>query len=308
MHTTLRQLKVFEAVARLGSFTRAAEALFLSQSTVSTQMKQLAETIGQTLFTQTGKRIVLTEIGEALYATCIEMADAWSRFEAVTAELRELRRGRVQVAAVSAAESVMALLSSAFRERHPGLDLQLTFHPRQTVIERLAEDLDDLYVMGWPPEGFDLVIHPFRENPLVPVAGRDHPLARGPRIALARFAEQPVFVRERGSGARHVVERHFREHGLDAIDWKEADSDAAIRQAITAGSGVAVLPRDALGTDPSAAGIAVLDVEDFPIPGRWSVIHPGGRLLSPAARAFVDQLQGFTPEPTADVQSSAPIR
>jgi DNA-binding transcriptional LysR family regulator len=301
MHVTLRQLKVFECVARVGSFTRAAEELYLSQSTVSMQMKQLGEAVGQPLLEQLGKRIVLTDAGAELLSTTTEIFETWSRFETTVADLRALRRGRLRIACVSTAEYFLPRLMAPFRERHPAIDVSIEVGHRDTVIERLARADDDLYIMGTPPQHFDIVQYAFLDNPLVAIASARHPLAGKQRIPLQRLSDETLLLRERGSGTRLATERLFREQGVELKDRIELDSSEAIKQAVAAGRGVAILSRHALNAADSA--IAVLDVEGFPVAQHWHIVHLGGQQLSAAAQAFLDYLLRQKRDPLLDTSS-----
>ncbi len=291
MHVTLRQLKVFETVARLGSFTRAAEELFLSQPTVSMQVKQLADAIGQPLFEQTGKRIFLTDIGDELFKTCRDIFDTWSRFEMTAADMKGLKKGRLRLACVTTAKYFIPRLLGPFCDRYPGIDVRLEVANRDAVVERLARGEDDLYIMTMPPQHFDIAIHPFLENPLVAISQADHPLARERDIPLARFARERMLLRERGSGTRLAVERLFREHGVELQAKMEIGSNEAIKQAVAGGLGVTVISQHALALEPMQHDIAVLDVQGFPLQGAWYVVHAGNKQLSVVAQAFFDYLQ-----------------
>ncbi len=288
MHVTLRQLKVFQAVARQLSFTRAADVLSLSQSTVSTQVKQLADIVGQPLLEQTGRRLRLTEIGLDLERTCDEMFSAWDRFEATAGDMRRLEKGCLRLACITAAGSFLPRLLTGFRDRYPAIEVRLEVAPRERIMERLARGEDDLYVMTQPPRQFDIAAHPFLDNPLIAVAAEGHALAGKRRISLARLAREPWLLRERGSGTRLATERHLREHGIELTAKVEIDSDEAILRAVAAGQGVTILAQSAL--EAMGGRVAVLDVDALPIPCAWHVVHPG-RQLSVVARTFLGYLE-----------------
>jgi DNA-binding transcriptional LysR family regulator len=295
MHITWRQLKVFETVARLSSFTRAAEELFLAQPTVSMQVKQLSEVVDQPLFVQTGRRIQLTEVGDALYATCRELFDTWSRFEMTAAELKGLKRGRLRLACVTTAKYFVPRLLGPFCDRYPGIDVRLEVANRDAVVERLARNEDDLYIMGMPPQHFDIALHPFLENPLVVIAPSNHPLAGVRDVPLARIADEKLLLRERGSGTRMAAERFFRDHGMELKPRMELATNEAIKFAVAGGLGISVLSRHALALEPMTGEIAVLDVQGFPIRRSWYVVHPGRKDLSVVARTFFEYLQTEAP-------------
>lgn len=291
MHVTLRQLKVFETVARHGSFTRAAEELFLSQPTVSMQVKQLAEAVGQPLFEQVGRKMYLTHIGEELHRTCQAMFETWNRFEMAAADMKGLKKGRLRLACVTTAKYFLPRLLGPFCERYPGIDVKLEVANREAVIERLARNEDDLYIMGSPPPQFDIASHPFLENPLVAIAPRHHPLAGKRRIPLAEFASERMLLRERGSGTRTATERYFREHGIELRSRMELGSNEAIKQAVAGGLGVTVMSQHTLSLEPMQGQLSVLNVEGFPIMLAWYAVYPGNKQLSVVAQTFFEYLK-----------------
>lgn len=290
MHVTMRQLEVFEAVARLGSIVRAAEALHLSPPSISMQLKQLVESIDQPLYEQIGKRLFVTSVGEELLRTARAMFDTWQGFERAVGDLRALRAGRLRLACTPTAAAFLPRFVDAFRARHPGIDVHLEVASRDAVVERLAGNADDLCILDVAPTQFDIACHPFLANPLVAVAALDHPLAARKRIPLARFLEEPMLVRERGSGTRMMVERFLRDQGVAPASKTELPADADLLGEVAAGRGVAVVSRLALPEDPTTAGVCVLPVQRLPVEAAWHAMHPGGKKLSPAATAFLDHL------------------
>jgi DNA-binding transcriptional LysR family regulator len=289
-HATFRQLEVFAAIARLGSFTQAADELFLTQPTVSMQIKKLTDAIGLPLFEQMGKRVFLTDTGRELYATCREMFERLAQFEMTVADLKGLKQGRLRLAVVTTAKYFAPRLLGAFCQQYPGIDVELKVSNRERILERLRDNVDDLYVLGQPPEDLDVECQPFLENPLVVIAPVHHPLTRERRIPLARVAQEPFIVRERGSGTRAAAERLFEEHGLTPTVRMELGSNEAIKQAIVGGLGLSVLSRHTLALDAAMGQLAILDVEHFPIRRYWYTVYPRGKQLSVVARTFLDYL------------------
>ena len=290
-HTTFRQFEVFEAIARLGSFTRAAEELHLTQPTVSMQIKKLTDAVGLPLFEQLGKRIHLTDAGQALLATCREISEQLVNFEMTVSDMKGLKKGRLRLAVVSTAKYFAPRLLGQFCQQYPGVEVALKVTNRERVLERLLDNLDDLYITGQPPEELDVECQPFLENPLVVLAPIGHPLAGKRRIALKRLAQEPFLMREPGSGTRQALERLLEKHGLKVNIRMELGSNEAIKQTIAAGLGVSVLSRHTLALDAASSQIAILDVEHFPIKRHWYVSWPKGKQLSVVARTFLGHLQ-----------------
>jgi DNA-binding transcriptional LysR family regulator len=299
LHLTLRQLQVFESTARHLSLSRAAEELHLSQPGVSMQLKKLAEAVGHPLLEHAGKRIQLTAQGQDLINTAREVLGAVKRYELSLVAKRGLSGGSLQIVAITTATYFVPSLLGEFSKRHPGVKVSLRVTNREEVLSRLAAGLEDLYILGQPPEGLAATAIPFLENPLVVLAAPDHPLAKKRDIPLARLAEEPWLLREPGSGTRKAVERLFAEHGLTLTARMELGSNEAIKQAVLAGLGISVLSRHTL-TLHSPDQFAILDAAGFPIRRRWYAVYPAGRLRTVVARTFLDFL--LTHEKTHDAR------
>ena len=287
-HGTLPQLRVFEASARLGSFARAAEELHMAQPTASVQIKKLTETVGIPLFEQVGKRMYLTDAGERLYAGCGDVFRAFSAIEETLTEMRGLHSGHLRLAVTSTGKYFAPRLLGAFIQRYPGIETSLQIHNRKTLIERLANNEDDLYVFAEPPEDQEVMLQAILPNPLVVFARNDHPLAGKTDIAFERLAEEPFLMREPGSGTRMIALRLFGQHGLTPKIRMELSTNEAIREAILAGLGISILSRYTFGLEPEEARLVCLDVEGFPLASQWHFVYPTGKHLSVAARAFMD--------------------
>lgn len=287
-HGTLPQLRAFEASARLGSLTRAAEELHIAQATASVQVKKLAETIGLPLFEQVGRRMYLTEAGKQVYAGCAQLFGAFSSLEDTLAEMRGLGRGQLRLAVSSAAKYFAPRLLAAFVRRNPGIDVSLQIHNRIALIERLANNQDDLYIFMEPPLEREVVVQAILPNPLVVFAAAQHPLAAAKAIALQRIAQEPFLMREPGSGTRMIALRMFARNGLSPHIRMELSSDEAIREAILAGLGVSILPRYTLAMESAHSGLVCLDVVGFPLESHWHFVYPVGKQLGVASRAFMD--------------------
>lgn len=285
-HGIFPQLAVFDAIARLGSFTRAAEELYMAQPTVSIQIKKLSETVGLPLFEQVGKKIHLTDAGRELHGA---VQDIFRRLEAAEtrfSDLRGLRAGRLRLAVAGAAKYFAPRLLGEFCERHPGIEVSLHVTNEDGLLARLQSNLDDIYIFGSRPGGADLEVEPLLPNEMVVIARRDHPLSGQRKIPFERFAREPLLMREAGSASRRKLMEMFARHKLEPRVRMELASNEAVKQAVLGGLGIAVLSRYALGLDVRDNQVAILDVKGFPIRGEWCVAYPAGKQLSVVARAF----------------------
>ncbi|MBD2775532.1 LysR family transcriptional regulator [Iningainema tapete] len=285
---TLHQLKVFEAAARHGSFTRAAEELFLTQPTVSMQIKQLTKSVGLPLFEQVGKRLYLTEAGRELFATCRQIFETIAQFEMKVADLKGLKQGQLRLAVITTAKYFIPRLLGPFCQLYPGIDISLQVTNHEGILERMSSNLDDLYIMSQVPEHMDVNFQAFLENPLVVLAPINHRLVKEKNIPIQSLADEPFIMREPGSGTRRSVQNLFDEHGVTVKVRLELGSNEAIKHAIAGGLGISVLSRHTLL--PEAADLAILDVQHFPIKRNWYIVYPSGKQLSIVARTYLDYL------------------
>ncbi len=295
MHITLRHLRIFEAVARHGSISRAAGDLHLTQPAVSMQMKQHEEQVGLPLVEQIGRRICLTEAGQLLRVHANDIAGRMAHLNASMEQFRGLERGLLRLAVVSTANYFLPALIAEFNARHPGVRISLQVGNREFVLSALADSRTDLAITGQPPNGVDAVAQNFKDNLLVVIASPRHPLAGQGQVSMARLAEEVLVMREPGSGTRAAVERHFTALGLTVRAGCEFGTNEAIKQAVRAGLGVAVVSAQTIELELQTGCLAVLSVEGFPIVRQWYAVHRTQHRLSAAAHTFRDMLLALDP-------------
>ncbi len=288
-HATLRQLQVFEAIVRLGSFTRAAEELFLTQPTVSMQIRKLTDVMGLPLFEHVGRNVEPTEAGLELYEACRRMFETLSNLEMKVADLKGMRRGRLRMCVVSTAGYLAPEMLGEFSRQYPGIEFSLKVTNRDHILERMHANEDDLYIMGQAPkDDIEVESFPFAPNPLVVMAPHDHPLAGKKKIALEDIAKEPFIMREPGSGIRDATKRIFDAAGLRPEVRMELGSNEAIKHAVVGGLGLSVLSLHTLTLEGTSGPVAILNVEGFPIMRTWYLVHPKGKELSLVARTFLE--------------------
>ena len=289
-HATLRQLKVFEAVARLLSFSRAAEELHLTQPAVSTQVRKLEEHADNALFEQFGKKIYLTPAGAELLQISRDIIQQFEAAEQAMAQFKGIAGGKLKVGAISAGDYFFPHLLVEFANRHPNVTLNFTVHNRAGLLTHIADNLTDLAIMVRPPTDLETVNQPFAPHPYVIVAAPSHPLVGQRGIALARLMREPFVVRERGSDTWNSMEEGFG-GDLGAINIAmEIRSTETIKQAVIAGMGVSFLSAHTVGQELKAGSLRVLDVQGFPLMLHWYVVHRRSKRLPPVAQAFKDFL------------------
>jgi DNA-binding transcriptional LysR family regulator len=288
MNVTLRQLKVFEAVARHLSFTRAAEELYLTQPAVSMQVKQLEQHVGLPLFEQVGKKVSLTEAGREMQFYSRAIMQLLDEADDVIEGLRGGERGHLVLAVPSTANQMTMQLLAAFKQRNPAFTFSIDITNREGLLRRLELNECDLVIMGKPPDEASLDAVAFMDNPLVVIAAPDHPLAKQKRIAPAGLKSETFVIREPGSGTRIAMERFFAEQGWRVAGGMEMASNEAIKQAVEAGLGLGIVSLHTLDVELAAERLAVLDVTSFPILRHWYLVQRQGKRLSAIATRFRD--------------------
>ncbi len=290
-----RQIRVLDAVARHGSITRAAQELHLTQPAVSMSVRQLEESLGLPLVERVGRRIVLTPAGRELADHARRIVQATADLEEAAGQMRGLERGVLRLAVVSTANYFLAPILANYRARYPGIAVALQVANRDSVLAALEAGEADLAVTGRPSEDAELVAQRFKDNPLVVIAPPGHPLLARAPIPLARLVREPLVVRERGSGTRAAMERLFAAHGLDFETSCVFETNEAVKQAVQAGLGLAVISAQTVELELATGRLAVLPVEGFPILRVWYLVHRAHRRLPPPAQAFRRILLGESP-------------
>ncbi|MBC5767682.1 LysR family transcriptional regulator [Ramlibacter albus] len=287
-NATLRQLKVFEAVARHLSFSRAAEELHLTQPAVSTQVRKLQEHVGLPLYEQLGKKVHLTPAGAQMLVSSREIIQKFKEAEEALAAYKGVSGGRLNVAVISAGDYFFPSLLVEFAQRHEGVTLNFGVCNREELLAQLAGNLTDLGIMVRPPDAdsTDTVAEPFAPHPYVIVAPPSHPLASRKRIPVARIAKEPFIVREKGSDTWHSMVEAFGERIDDVNIAMEIKSTETIKQAVAAGMGVGFLSAHTISRELKSRSLVVLDVLGFPLMLNWYVVHRRTKRLPPVAQAF----------------------
>ncbi len=311
-NATLRQLKVFECVARRLSFTRAAEELHLSQPAVSGQVKELEGHAGLALFEQLGRRIYLTPAGTEMLRQSRAIIQQFRDAEEAMQLHKGVAGGRLNISVISAGDYFLPRLLAEFMRRHGGVAVNLMVNNRADLLRQLAENTTDLAIMVRPPADSDTQNAAFAPHPYVIVAAPSHPLARARRIPLSALAREPLIVREMGSDTRASMMEAFAGWNVRPRIAMELRSTETIKQAVMAGMGIAFLSAHTVALERRVGELVVLDVQHFPLMLNWYVVHRSGKRLAPAAAAFKEfllsegaALMGAIPHFGAVVRTSA---
>lgn len=285
-HTTLRQLRIFEAAARHLHFGRTAAEIHVTQPAVSIQLKQLEHIVGTPLFEQMGRRKHLTRAGVELARHARGVLAQLRQADEALQRLSSPAAGTLDVVSTTTAEYFVPRLLAEFRRSRPNLAVRLTVKNRDAVIRDLSDNIVDLAVMGRPPDGLDTTAVAFAQHPLAIVAAPDHRLAGRRRVRLKELAREPFLVREYGSGTRDAMERAFDEQHFQPWETIEIGPNEAIKQAVMTGMGLGFVSLHTVTFEIETSRLVVLPIVGMPVIRRWYAIHRKTKQLSPPAAAF----------------------
>jgi DNA-binding transcriptional LysR family regulator len=283
----LPQLRVFWAVVRTGSFTKAAEGLGVTPPAVSVQIRRLERQCGTRLFERVGRRVRLTPPGEMLrpyVQNIFTLAEDAER----ALQGAEFHATRLRIAATpTTAGYYFAAFWNRVRRRYPHLQLDLSIHNSRGVTERILALEDDLGMLGGDVDHPDIVLQPFGRDPVVAVVPSGHPLAKQRRVTLHALGKEVLILREPGSATRTLLERRLREAGIETHATLELASTEAIKQAVEAGAGVGVLGAAVVRRDVRGGYLRAIRVSDPRFVMTLSLAYRRDRGDSPLLRAIL---------------------
>ena len=287
----LRELQVFCKIVELKSFSRAAEAVLLTQPTVSGHIKALEEALGLRLFDRAGKSVTPTQAGELLYGYARRMLTLRAEAEQAIGEFKGGLTGSLCIGGSSIPGAyVLPPLIARFMQDYPDVKIHLKIGDSREACRAVAEGHCDLAAVGARFEDARLHFEPLAEDEMVLVVPPRHPWARRPAVALKDLPGEPFIVREVGSGSRQYAERALAERGVDPGKLRvaaEMGSNEAVRQAVKAGSGVAILSRRAVEDDLKGGSLAAVRIESVRFLRQFYIASHRARTKSPACRAFL---------------------
>lgn len=288
---TLRQLSTFVATRRRGSLSGAARELAVTQPAVSMQMRDLQRELGVALFRSRGRRLELTEAGEEFLAYAERILSLVEEARAAT-RVRAEQGGLVRVAASSTpGVSLLPPLIAAFRRRAPRTTLRLQVTNTQTVEERVRSGEADLGVVGGRLTAADLEVEPWRKDELVLVVAPDHRLARRRSVSPAELVRETLLAREPGSATRTTYEAAFLQAGVPLPEPQVVGDTEAIKRAVAAGMGVAILSRFSVADEIRAGRLRPVRIAGVPLARPLQILRPPGPPRSTAVAQFLDFLR-----------------
>lgn len=288
---TFRQLQVFKAVYDLKSYSKAGDLLGLTQPAVSSQVRHLEQAVGTPMFEYLGRKLYCTAAGDEM-AACVqsvfrELVDMQNRLAALEGRVA----GDLKLVAVSTAQYVVPYLLRSFLQLNPQVNISVAVVNRATALQRLNDNSDDLAIMGMVPPDRPLTSLPFLDNELIPVVPAGHPLLEQQAVGPEDFLGSQLLTREAGSGSRLALEVYCQQHRLKMSPGLELGSNDAVKHAVLAGLGVAVVPKLSVLSELALGTIHALNIPGFPLRRSWCVVYPQARHPTPAMQAFIDYIR-----------------
>lgn len=283
-------LLIFHKVAEHQHFTRAAEALYISQPAVSKQVHELEKTLGQALFVQIGRKVSLTEAGRTLFDYTQRIFALADEAELVLSEMQELKRGRLVVgASTTIGTYLLPQLLGSYRQRYPHIELALTIANASEIQERLVQNRVEIGFIEGAVTHEDLYERVWRWDQLVLIAPFATPLLAQQPLTIEALAHEPFILREAGSGTRTVLEKALARRGLPPLSPSlELGSTEAIKNAVAAGLGISFVSEHTIQLERAAQLVVVVPLEDFAVTRSLSLVYPKRRRLSRAAHLFLE--------------------
>lgn len=290
---TFRQLEIFLAVARARSFTRAAQAVHLGQSTLSQHVHELEQELDVRLFDRLGRTVTLSEAGRLLEEHATRVATTLTGARRAIDELKGLARGSLVIgASTTPGIYVLPGVIAAFRRRYPGIDVSLRIANSRVIEERVRADEVDLGVVGG---------HVIRTNErcvaaglldeLVLIVPPGHRWAARREVPPRSLAGVALLMREPGSATRQVTERALQQAGIAYTTAMELDHVEAIKQAVMAGLGLAFVSTHAIRGETATRRLHALRIRGLRVRRHFHVIHNEARALTASGRAFMALLE-----------------
>jgi DNA-binding transcriptional LysR family regulator len=297
----MKHLETFCKVAEIGSFSRAGEAIYLTQPTVSGHIASLEQQVGLKLFDRLGRRVALTNGGQVFYRYAKEILRL--RDEAINAiyEFSHLLKGRITIGGSTIpGEYFLPKVMGRFQTEVPGISISLLIADSQQIIAMLRAGEIEVGVVGMRFDGEGVDAHPLFRDRVIICASAQHPLAlaashgRG-EVSWEELRAAPLLIRERGSGTRKAFEQQVAAAGLRIDDFRivgEMGSSTAVKEGVKAGIGLGIISDLAVREEIEGKSITEVHVHGHPALARdFFAVVAVGRDLSPPARRFLEFLQ-----------------
>ena len=296
--TNFHQLHIFHTVAKLGSFSRAAEELSISQPAVSIQVKDLEISLGAPLLHRLRRGLRLTDTGEAVFGYTKRIFALSEELRSTVQDIQGLKAGRLTIGSSSTpGEYILPSAIGKFRRIYPGVEVSLAITNTRSIMDRIINHELDLGMAGASVNQKGLASFLYVEDEIVVIAAPDHPVAAAVEVSLRDLDGQEFILREEGSATRRTAEEYLERVGVMVKVNMELGSNEAVKRAVAAGLGLGIISNFAVEPDTLAGFLKVLNVKGWDCRRPLTVFHRDDDNLPPAQRAFLAFLKENKPLP-----------
>lgn len=290
----LNQLRAFYQAAKCRNLSIAAKNLFVSQPAVTAQVKLFEEHCGLKLFKKKGRKLHLTDEGKTLYDFASKIFEYEKKMEDAVEQMKELKQGTLHLgSARTYARYFMPFLLTGFRDAYPDIKIFLDEGSSSEMIHSLAKLKNELVIVAKAVENQDISFIPFSHEELVPILSPDHPLAHEKSIDFEQLAEEPIIMKDQGSGTRRLVDELFAQNNCIANVLMETGDAEIIKLLVQHGEGISFLARAAVAVELHAGKLAAVPINGQNIFLDVSIAYLKNQPLSPAAGAFLKSLENL---------------
>jgi len=291
-----RRLQVFFTVARLLSFTRAAEVLHMTQPAVTFQVRQLEEQLDARLFDRTHSRVTLTDAGRLVFRYAERIFEVYAEMEGALHELKGAVGGALVLgASTTVAEYLLPSLLGQFLRSHPEVGISLRVGNTDAVVAMVEDSEIDLGVVEAPVTNGKLVVQPCLLDQLHLIVPPDHPLAQRKEVSLADFLEEPFICREEGSGTREVIMEYLNRQGVGRNRLNfclELGSPEAIKSAVAAGLGLSILSETVIAKELALQQLVAVPLNP-PLQRPISLVHARQKFRVPTLEVLLRFIRAY---------------
>ncbi len=287
----LRQLEIFCKVVELKSFSKAAEAVFLAQASVSERISTLEAMIGTRLLDRLGRTVLPTAAGRRLYALAIELLEMKRAACLEMEDFLGLKKGEVEMGGSTIpGEYILPKIIGRFHEKYPGISVNMSVGDSRQIESRVVEGSLELGVIGYKSTNNRIEQFRLWEDELVVAVPKGHALYGRSRIPGEELPGWPFIIREPGSGTFRMFKQHLeRGLGMDVTGFHvvaSLGSSTAVKEAIKAGLGISILSIHAIEAEVNEGILKPLRIKGLPMKRYFYLVHDKRRTLSPLAQAL----------------------
>jgi DNA-binding transcriptional LysR family regulator len=291
------QLRVFYHAAKYQNFTIAAKKLYITQPAVTAQLKLLEDHWSLKLFKKKGRNIYLTDEGKILHDYALKVFEYEKEIEHVIEDIKELKRGVLRLGTTKTyARYFMPFMMTSFHEAYPNIKINLDEGSSLEMIHSLVELRNEVAVIANAEDNPDVCFIPFSREELVVILAPDHHLAHKKDVSFNELAEEPIIMKEVGSGTRRLVNGLFARNDCTPNILMETSNTEFIKQLVQRGEGVSFLVREAVALELREKKLATVPLEGGNIFLDVSIAYLKSQHLSRPAHAFLDILERLAPE------------